>query len=261
MRTRSLKEVAKHSEATIKFVNAIIDESFKSWGGRKQNDDFDKKLDELFGGDFFLFASSLNTDGIDKAVSDFKCIITNKLLRDYAITRLVNIRCAHTDESMFIQCDGVEGRENEKDHMCDVVINGIEWDIKSTFIPTNEQKFGVFVNGWEEIKNNPIEFCRKMYAHQSNGVRSHPGQPNNRFFIISKSYVNEKNTWLLKCGYKARFQLIKDVCRDLSDENVLTINELKNIKDDKLYDDVKCVICLFKQNEDGSFSYELVKNS
>ena len=257
MRILDEGKLHEFSEVTLKFANKMITDDFVNWGGMIQKDSPDLRCAlEMGYENMFVFAQRFVSrdeliDDIDK--------IKDKSLRDYAITKTIIIRSAIADESCFGLCEGVELNVNEFDPQWDFAIKGVKLDLKSSFLPKNAKKFLQFSENWDAIRENPEELVRLMYKYQSFESRCHR-EINPRLFLFSKSYVSDKNTYLLKCGCNARHDAIKGIVDEFGEDNVFHVDDIYVGKWGRTYDGVVAAIAIIIEREDGTIGYELLKN-
>jgi len=259
MRILDEEKLREFSKNTYLFANTMIDNEFQNWGHSIQGDVKDSDCAERLGfPDMFKFALR---EGVtwEQMVNELSTI-EDRRVRDYAVTRVINIRAAVSDESVFGMCDGIELNPNPYDPKWDFAIQGHRLDLKSTVLPVNASKFGEFANNWDAIRENPQELIRRMYLFQSSGVRTHRTM-NNRFFLFNKSFVSDKNTFLLKSGYRGRPEIIKEIVRNFTDDNLFSVDNVYIKKFDAIYNGVQSVLAIIFEKEDGTFSYEILKGN
>lgn len=148
--------------------------------GRKQNDEFDKLTNFVYGiSEFDLVLKEIE--------SKFKRDKEHSNISNYALNRWYNFWSAQAVEKIFCSLPNVKPALDKKDRLVDFTIDGETFDHKTSIFPKN---FPYSIN--EAIKKTD-ELIRWLYKHQSQQQRKHL---KNRLFIVL--YSSEGEHWKLK---------------------------------------------------------------
>jgi len=139
----------------------------EGWGGRKQNNRDDDKID--------LFSIENYEDLLEK-INSF-----DKETKEYYLKRWFIIKVSDCDEYLFSTFSEVLKNPNKYSKKFDFIIKGYKFDIKGTRIPFK------FKNKLKEIYSNPKEIIDFYYSEQSIGRRF---GIQNRLFIVT---IDEEN--------------------------------------------------------------------
>lgn len=175
------------------------------------------------------------------------------VFRQYTINRWYNFATSFIIESIFAENPKVQTELNDKNRFVDFYIEGINFDLKTTFPPKRWN--------YEKVKNaleNPLELAKWFYEEQSE-TRFHSEQ---RLFLVLVDFNDiknnqEKERWKMKKEFE---KIRKVVNLYLSLEN----REFPIIKfkyGHKEYQTKTDVIFLIKENEKFSYRFFEWKNN
>jgi hypothetical protein len=157
-----LKMITEEQYLQIRAELLKIKELPFGWGGRKQNNSDDDKIN-LF--NIFSFNDLINK------TSEF-----DKQTRDYYIKRWFIIRISDCDEFLFNQLPETRKNPNKYSKRFDFIIKGFEFDIKGTRVPFK------FKDNIKNVYENPKQIIEFYYQEQSTGRRF---GLQNRLFIVT----------------------------------------------------------------------------
>lgn len=148
--------------------------------GRKQNDEFDKLTN-------FVYGISIFEEVLKEIENRFKKGKEHKNISNYALNRWYNFWSAQAVEKIFCSLPNVKPALNEKDRLVDFTIDGVTFDHKTSIFPKN------FPYTIEESIKKTNELIVWFYKNQSQQQRKHL---KNRLFIVL--YSSDGEHWKLK---------------------------------------------------------------
>lgn len=146
--------------------------------GRKQSNDFDRSTNFIY--EIFEFDILLK-----KIEAEFGK--NEEVFFNYTINRWYNFWSARAIENIFCSLPGVEPALDARDKLKDFMINGIEFDHKTSVFPRG------YPDNLQIAMQNPLSLIKWLYENQSQQQRKHL---KNRLFIIL--YSKNGDHWKLK---------------------------------------------------------------
>ena len=162
------------------------------WGGRRQNNADDDKID--------LF--SINTYAeLTEAIKDY-----DESTRKYYLKRWYVIKVADCDEYLLSTLPNTERNPDKYSKRFDFIMNGHKFDIKGTRIPLK------FQGDFNRAYKAPINLIRFYYYEQSRGRRY---GVQNRLFIVTVDEDNPENEIYLRRDFETKLKAFKKYLRKL----------------------------------------------
>ena len=262
----SIDDIQSFAKTTCQFVNEliksdVITNDFISWGGIRQCGERNRQC-EAFANvtNWFKFCQDTSVTK-EQLLSITKGIADNRM-RSYFITRLIKTRVAFSDET-FLALNGCQKNPNLRDKKWDNLVGGVQFDIKSTFVPTNRNNFGEFVE-LDNIMKDPLGLIGKYYksgtSTKDGSERADVGFLNNRLYIINHSKVENRNKFLVECGCNGRFKALEDMAKNITEENIFDVRDAYNDSDESYYN-VKSAVLVIVEEEPGVVNHYLLKKT
>jgi len=154
-------------------------------------------------------------------------MLDNQKIKDYAMIRWYNYWSAKAVEQMFANHNGVEYNRNDHNRKVDFIINGYEFDHKTSVFPKRIDKDISF------CLNNKKYLIEWLYNNQSKGSRKHYG---NKIFLVL--YKTNGEHWRLKAELKKIKNVVDSFFLDM---NVNKFTKL-NINNKTIVSDIIWVI-------------------
>jgi len=255
------EKLLNYAKNTRKFCfkvidKGIIDDSFVPFSGIKQSKKMNDAVTKAMGfSDWFKGVNNFNITSdelFNKVIA-----IEDKTEREYAVSRIFKTRVSYTDE-WYLDLLGCKHNPNLKDHKWDNIINGIEFDLKTTYPKINGSYSTV-----KGILDNPNGYIENMYTKGSSinakdpSERGHTDSINNRLFIVSNSDFAYLNRFMVECGYIKRWEALEYLAKNLSEEYIF-YNVVQNNNDYKFYS-IKSSIMIINEVSENKIDYKLVK--
>jgi len=153
------------------------------WGGRKQNDDDDRRTNFIYHTPQF----SAVLARIDQHCQPNDAHEAARL-KNYALNRWFNFWSAVAIEEIFCALPGVTPAK-QRDRLVDFEMRGIRFDHKTSVLPQR------YPRSLDHARAHPADLIRWFYAQQSGQQRQHFA---NRLFIVLVNRANVRDSWKLK---------------------------------------------------------------
>lgn len=164
---------------------------------RTQNDEWDHKTRYIYNIDRF---SEIQAKAHD---------LTGDL-KDYMLARWFNFWTAQCTEFLFARHKDIDRDDDRYNPICDFLINGIQFDHKTSVFPNRYGK------SYQYARENEIDLIRWLYEHQSQNSRRKHYQ--NRLFVIT--YSSDGKHWKKKADIEELRLKINQYIMDFDERNL-----------------------------------------